>query len=39
MVGGAVALMERLDAAQTLALISERKATLSESVPTMYESA
>lgn len=36
MVGGTVALMERFDVAQCLALISERKATLFEGVPTMY---
>ena len=36
MVGGTVALMERFDIAQSLTLISERKATLFEGVPTMY---
>ena len=36
MVGGTVALMERFDILETLSLISERKATLFEGVPTMY---
>lgn len=36
LVGGTVALMERFDIGQALSLISERKATLFEGVPTMY---
>lgn len=36
MVGGTVALMERFDISRSLALISERKATLFEGVPAMY---
>lgn len=36
LVGGTVALMERFDVTETLALITDRKATLFEGVPTMY---